>query len=243
MLKNSRFFCLKCECFKTFYNPCKLLYHIYSHKHFIFEAIYKSIKVESITLERLSMSKEKNIDLFRNTLASNVSKDSNNGEVDYMLRPQRIQVNDNEQIKLFLRRLLLNKYMLYKCVLCDALFFDAKDLKQHFQRSQQLELDKLNIENPNKSLALNRRILYKHLKQKFTSAFSHKNFKWLDADQEVSLVKTNLFVDLLNNFSFKKVYFRIFLLVMVCGNSFKTINFKNSLKITKLVLIKFLKDN
>ncbi len=189
------------------------------------------------------MSKEKNIDLFRNTLASNVSKDSNNGEVDYMLRPQRIQVNDNEQIKLFLRRLLLNKYMLYKCVLCDALFFDAKDLKQHFQRSQQLELDKLNIENPNKSLALNRRILYKHLKQKFTSAFSHKNFKWLDADQEVSLVKTNLFVDLLNNFSFKKVYFRIFLLVMVCGNSFKTINFKNSLKITKLVLIKFLKDN
>lgn len=114
-----------------------------------------------------------------------------------------MQLNDNEQIKLFLKRLLVNKYMLFKCAICGALFFDLKELRAHFQHSLQVELDKLNLENPNKSAALNRRIQYRYLKQKYAHAFNKKGFKWID-DKEP---ETGVFADLLNNFSFKKVKF------------------------------------
>ena len=156
---------MQCETFKTFYNPCKLLYHIYSHKLFIFEPIYKTIKIESITLERLNLSKEKNIDLFRTTTNRNI-KDSSIFD-SHNLRPSFIKVNDNEQIKTFLKRLLINKFVLFKCAICGALFFDLKELRQHLLKAQLIELEKLNAENVHKSAALNRRIIYKSLKQKY----------------------------------------------------------------------------
>jgi len=178
------------------------------------------------------MSKEKHIDLFRNNLGLKIENDLNNNEqISYSLRPQRIQVSENEQIKHFFKSLIFNKYILYKCAICDAIFFDAKDLKQHFQHSQQLELQQLKIENPNKSLALNRRILYKHLRQKYTAAFNNKNFKWLDVDQDVGLVKIHMFVDLLNSFSFKKVNHNLLL----------TSGFKFILKIMFICLFFFRK--
>lgn len=194
-----RFYCLKCETFKTFYNPCKLLYHIYSHKLYLFDPIYKSIKIQSITLERLNLSKEKNIDMFRNytNRLSNGSSNLNG------LRPSRILVNENYQIKQFLKQLIANKFLLFKCAICGALFFELKELRQHYFRSQQAELDKINQENSHKSAALNRRIIYKYLKQKYSSAFSQKGFKWLDSQDADS----KLFVDLLNSFSFKKLQF------------------------------------
>ncbi len=197
-----RFYCLKCETFKTFYNPCKLLYHIYSHKLFMLEPIYKSIKIESITLERLNLSKEKNIDLFRNLTTKGDRVNSPN------LRPSFIQVNDNEQIKEFLKRLVANKFLLFKCAICSALFFDLKELRQHYFRSQQIELDKLNQENSHKSAALNRRIIYKNLKQNYLKAFNKKDFNWLNENDDSDVQS---FADLLNNFSFKKVRLVFFL--------------------------------
>ena len=92
---------------------------------------------------------------------------------------------------------------MFKCVICGALFFDLKDLKHHFFKSQQIELDRLNLENSNKSSSLNRRIIFKQLKQKYVNAFNKKTFKWIN-DQEPNLKE---FVDLLNKFSFKKLQF------------------------------------
>lgn len=46
--------CLKCETFKTFFNKCKLFYHIYSHKQHILEPIFKSIQIESMPIEKMS---------------------------------------------------------------------------------------------------------------------------------------------------------------------------------------------
>lgn len=165
------------------------------------EPIYKSIKIESITIERLNLSKEKNIDLFR-TCSTRNSTNLTSLLDSYNLRPSPVQVNENEQIKSFLKRLVLNKFLLFKCAICNALFFDLKELRQHYFRTQQVELDKLNQENPHKSAALNRRIIYKHLKQNYLKAFNMKEFKWL-TEGEDSDVET--FAELLNNFSFRKV--------------------------------------
>lgn len=102
-----------------------------------------------------------------------------------------------------MKRLILNKFLLFKCVICGALFFDLKDLKQHFFKSQQIELDRINLENSNKSSALNRRIIFKQLKQKYLNAFNKNAFKWIN-DQEPYLKE---FADLLNHFTFKKLQF------------------------------------
>ena len=99
-----RFYCLKCETYKTFYNSCKLLYHIYSHKLYLFEPIYKAIKIESITIDRLNLSKEKNIDLFKSSL----SRMNNSTTVDlesFFMRPSRVQANDNGKELFWFRKI------------------------------------------------------------------------------------------------------------------------------------------
>ena len=45
-----RVYCVKCDSLKKFYNKCKLLYHVYSHKMTLFEPIYKSIQIESLPI-------------------------------------------------------------------------------------------------------------------------------------------------------------------------------------------------
>ena len=68
-----RVYCLKCGTFKTFYNKCKLFYHIYSHKLNLFEPLYKCLQIELISNEKLSSNKEKSfVDL--NNLFSNLDR-------------------------------------------------------------------------------------------------------------------------------------------------------------------------
>lgn len=43
-----RVYCVKCDSLKKFYNKCKLLYHVYSHKTTLLEPIYRSLQIESL---------------------------------------------------------------------------------------------------------------------------------------------------------------------------------------------------
>jgi len=70
-----RLFCMKCNMFKTYFNKCKLLYHIYSHKANLFEPLYKSVKLEALPYEKLSLNKERPIDF--NAIIANIIKQSN----------------------------------------------------------------------------------------------------------------------------------------------------------------------
>ena len=115
----------------------------------------------------------------------------------------------------------MNTFVLFRCCICDAIFFDLKELKQHYFKSQQFELDKINsiksangLNRPLTNSQVNRRIIYKHLKQKHMAAFNKKNFKFLNSnnDDENMLsdnesLMNELFVDVLNNLSFKKLQF------------------------------------
>ena len=193
---------------------------------FIFEPIYKSIKIETITLERLNLSKERNID-FSACISFNGSN-----EIDEMLnvtttplmldladsvftnRSNRIQQNDNDHMKMFLKRLVQNKFLLFRCSICDALFFDLKELKLHYYKSQQHELDHLNVinanNNNNNSNQLNRRYIFKNLKQRYTNSFNKNNFNFLNENtnkETLTSDKTTLFVNILNDLSLKKLQF------------------------------------
>ncbi len=230
-----RFYCIKCQAYKSFYNKCKLLYHVYSHKMYLFEPIYKSIKIESITMDRLNLSKERNIDftccinisftneldeLFSDTASAPFLADLNESLI--MTRSNRVQLNDNENIKMFLKRLIQNNFLLFRCSICDALFFDLKELKIHYYKSQQHELENLNsitnngsTNNPittqviNNTNQTNRRYIYKNLKQKYISSFSKQTFNFLTENNLISnndyLIKT--FVNALNDISAKKLQF------------------------------------
>ena len=187
-----RFFCIQCNTFKTFYNKCKLVYHVYSHKMFLFEPIYKAIKIEAISLERLSMSKERNIELGGRKSEATLAQ---------LLASNRVQSNDNEQIKLFLKRILVNKFLLYRCGVCDALFFDPRELKAHYSKSMGAEL---NLHRP----ALNRRMGFKALKLKYSSAFDPNMFDFLTKNNDSEHdEKTDLFISEMNQYSFKKLQF------------------------------------
>jgi hypothetical protein len=48
-----KIFCVKCNVFKTFFNRCKLVYHLYSHKNFLIEPLYKQITIDLIPVEKL----------------------------------------------------------------------------------------------------------------------------------------------------------------------------------------------
>jgi hypothetical protein len=215
-----RIFCQKCDTFKTFYNKCKLMYHIYSHKMSLFEPIFKSVKIEPITVDRLNLNKEKYIDvdlILSNSLSHPLS-------LTKQSKIFQISANDSIQIKIFLKRILLNKFLLYKCCICDALFFDLKDLKQHYLKSQKFELDitssnscslnesldiSLTSNNSNKKQIS--RYSFKYLKQKYLESFNKNQFKFLHLTQNNTSNLTHqdndLIVSLLNNFTFKKLQY------------------------------------
>lgn len=46
--------CLKCDTYKTFFNKCKLFYHIYSHKAHLLEPIFKSIQIETMPVDKMN---------------------------------------------------------------------------------------------------------------------------------------------------------------------------------------------
>ena len=246
-----RIYCNKCDTFKTFYNKCKLMYHIYSHKMSLFEPIFKSIKVESISIDRLNLNKEKTIDI-DSILTNSLSQSSSLTKQSKIFQ---ISANDSIQIKIFLKRILLNKFLLYKCCICDALFFDLKDLKQHYLKSQKLELNLTSTipSNLNDSLDSNltsianskqiNRYNYKYLKQKYMESFNKSQFKFLHLTQQnissnnnSSHLENDLMIGLLNNFSFKKLQYstRCSMLASVnlINNNFNLYADKNKLSIT-----------
>jgi hypothetical protein len=181
-----RLFCTKCNAFKTYFNKCKLLYHIYSHKSNLFERVYKSVKFEALPYEKLSVNKERPIDF--NLIIANIIKQSNDrfklnflgSANNYSAQDQsllnsaqilnsvnngyKLNEHDMAQMKQFIKRFLINKFFLFKCNICDAYFFDLNELKDHFAKSKYGETRF----QPNVS-----RISFKYLKQLYTESSSN----------------------------------------------------------------------
>jgi hypothetical protein len=51
------------------------------------------------------------------------------------------------QVRMFFKRLVLSDFLVYKCQVCDALFFHLKDLKHHYASSQRIEFNFMSMEN------------------------------------------------------------------------------------------------
>jgi hypothetical protein len=49
-----RLYCTKCQTYKTFFNKCKLFYHIYSHKAHLLDPMYKQLQIELIPFEKMN---------------------------------------------------------------------------------------------------------------------------------------------------------------------------------------------
>jgi len=183
---------------------------------YLFEAIYRSIRIESITIERLNLSKERNIDFSSciNFFPSPdiddlISKNNDFNESLSLLQPIRVPQSENESIKTFLRRLVHNKFLLFRCSVCDALFFDLKELKIHYYKTQQHELEHLVANNSNctnNNNGANRRYIYKNLKQKYANSFNKSYFGFL-SHSDVDTAKINKFIGILNDMSLKKLQF------------------------------------
>ena len=229
-----RVYCIKCDSLKKFYNKCKLLYHVYSHKMTLFDPIYKSIQIESLSsvtepassLQRSTttttsvqmLSKERNIDIdliFSNVYQFAAASNTSNTSNDYTaLNPFnngfKLCDNDLVQIQMFLKRLVINSFLVYKCHVCDAIFFHLKDLKQHYTTSQQLEFSSFENAPTSSSNHMNRSY-FQNLKKKQIILLNNnkKNFKNLYTgylnNEEKS--KIDLFVSSINSFSFKKLQF------------------------------------
>lgn len=119
-----RLYCLKCEVYKTFFNKCKLYYHLYSHKNYLIEPIYKNLLIELIPIEKLNLNKQTfNLD----------SCDILDLTHDDMLNIEQFQA-----------QLKNNNYKLYKCLICDAVFFTLANLKHHYSHSKQIYLNSTN---------------------------------------------------------------------------------------------------
>jgi hypothetical protein len=158
-----RLYCSECGSAKTFYNKCKLMYHIYSHKQHIFEPIYHQLSIECIPMDRLNATRERTVDLstmsFNNSLALNEDHDlmnmitsifstsnTNNSDLANIIKLNHsmnglMQYDESEhaRIRLFLKQLLKNKFLLYKCRVCDAIFFSLIELKEHYTLSKRFE--------------------------------------------------------------------------------------------------------
>lgn len=192
-----RVYCARCNTFKTFFNKCKLFYHMYSHKMQLFEPMYKSVQIELIPFEKLNNNSSNNngtggagkqlldLDLIFSNFdklvsgqldateaASSPASAANSSYNSEFLKANftnlvvnnRFKINDNDlaQIRMFIKKLLMNKFLVYKCAICDAIFFDLKELKQHYANTQKLEIlgNQLN----------NQKFYIKMLKQKLLNA-------------------------------------------------------------------------
>ena len=149
-----RVYCVKCESLKKFYNKCKLLYHVYSHKMTLFEPIYKSIQIESFqaasssssaamaTSQQSLLIRERTIDIdliFAHAYQSVLNERDTSSNMNVFNNGFKMCENDLMQAQLFAKRLALNNFLIYKCHVCDAIFFHLKDLKIHYANSQRLE--------------------------------------------------------------------------------------------------------
>lgn len=187
-----RLYCMECNQYKTFFNKCKLFYHIYSHKAYLFEPIYKHIQIDQIPLDKcLNLNSQKHFDnlnrLFSSLdqlLTDTDSKCLNANLNLNLFLNKRFALNDSDlmQIKLFLKRFVLNKFLVYKCFICDALFFDLKELRIHFLSSKMLSIQKCE---------------FKMLKEKI------QNLHCIAADFE----DNSLNVDFLHEFSFSRLQY------------------------------------
>lgn len=237
-----RVYCVKCESLKKFYNKCKLLYHVYSHKMTLFEPIYKSIQIESfqaastamLTSQQSLLIKERTIDIdliFANAYQSVLNERDSSSNMNVFNNGFKMCENDLMQAQLFAKRLALNNFLIYKCHVCDAIFFHLKDLKIHYANSQRLEfasnettnatLNYLSAQAAKKSLNNQQngktnvnRAYFQMLKQKHSILCNEtsenkkvfKNFFDVNSIGDDKL-KEETFVSFINSFSFKKLQF------------------------------------
>jgi hypothetical protein len=214
-----RVYCKKCGVFKTFYNKCKLFYHIYSHKLDLFEPIYTCLQIDNLPIEKSSVNM-KNSDL--NLMFTNLEKLFVRTDLESVLEQtqvpleltnpllcNRFKVNNVDilEMRTFLRCLLHNKFLVYKCHICDALFFSADELKKHYNQTFRYELNILKTEAIHKkiSILILLRAYFKLLRQKMETMLnsSHSALQ-LDFKQAFH----NRFFHLLfNHFSYKKLRF------------------------------------
>jgi hypothetical protein len=222
-----RLYCVKCDAFKTFYNKCKLLYHVYSHKMSLFEPIYKSVRIESIPAERSLINKERSIDF--DCIFANISAlMSRNGEnvakngLNMINNGYEIGEKDIAEVNAFLKHLLANKFVLFKCLVCEALFFDLSSLKVHFVKSQKLDMSHSFFAQQQEAEAqgkqkVSARSNFKTLKLKYSSSFNKSAFAFVHEDaysqkssKQQALderARNEWFAGLLNCFSYKKLKF------------------------------------
>lgn len=43
---------------------------------------------------------------------------------------------DVQELKSFIRKLIVNRFLVFRCGVCDALFFDTRELRAHYTKSQ-----------------------------------------------------------------------------------------------------------
>jgi hypothetical protein len=235
-----RVYCVKCESLKKFYNKCKLLYHVYSHKMTLFEPIYKSIQIESfqaasaamVTSQQSLLIRERTIDIdliFANAYQSVFNERDSSSNMNVFNNGFKMCENDLMQAQLFAKRLALNNFLIYKCHVCDAIFFHLKDLKIHYANSQRLEFASnettnatLNYLSAQAKKSLNNqqngktnvnRAYFQMLKQKHSilcneTTENKKVFKNFDLNSVgEDKLKEETFVSFINSFSFKKLQF------------------------------------
>lgn len=124
--------CLKCDTTKKFFNKCKLLYHIYSHKQHFNEFIFKELRIEVLPIDKLNFNKEK---LFLDNFATD------------SIQIKRACLSDLSLIEDFLVKLAKHDNKVYKCLICEALFFSLNDLIKHNQLDDELKIRLLSIES------------------------------------------------------------------------------------------------
>lgn len=107
---------------------------------------------------------------------------------------------------------MINRYLIFKCGVCDALFFDARELRTHFAKSQAAEFsttgsssllptDVANtlVKSPEALSLEEEQILSQHKKLHFKSLMTkHVAF------EASSFVRNNM---MMNNVSFKKLQY------------------------------------
>lgn len=188
----------------------------------LFEPIYKSVRIESIPTERSIINKERSIDF--DCIFANINKImSRNGEnvlkngLNMINNGYEIGEKDISEVNAFLKHLLVNKFVLFKCLVCEALFFDLNSLKVHYVKSQKLDSFFAQQQDQGKQ-KVSARSNFKTLKLKYSSSFNKNAFAFVydnvysqkSSKQQESLderLRNDWFVSLLNCFSYKKLKF------------------------------------
>lgn len=182
-----KLYCIECKQYKVFFNKCKLFYHVYSHKNNLFQPIYRHVQIDQIPLDKAISQNPKHLASVQYLLSSIQSLKQTDLNINLSINNKfKLNEQDLSQIKLFLKRLYTNRFLVYKCCVCDALFLDYKDLKLHFVQSKKIDSE---------YSAHSARNYFKILKEKFSQG------RIGDADESG--------LDLLNSFSLEKLQYSI----------------------------------